>query len=176
MDLPWILIPIAEEIIFKCSHGQSTWHEQRTQYLHLPIKSIFVSRVNNLCYSPSWKTRQGRYLSSCRACVGKQHPIEINLIYQTSIWSIIRISRQVGREKKKKVKKPTPECLTLPSKFLLFISRRCFQLENSTYFICSDSQCLFVCSAGLTTESRWARWEEVCRISTLELCTITSFF
>lgn len=91
------LIPIAEEIIFKCSHGQSAWREQRTQYLHLPIKSIFVSRVNNLCYSPSWKTRQGRYLSSCRACIGKQHPTERNL---NNKLQIIRISRQVGGKKR----------------------------------------------------------------------------
>lgn len=136
MDLPWILIPIAEEIIFKCSHGQSTWREQRTQYLHLPIKSIFVSRVNNLCYSPSWKTRQCRYLSNCRACIGKQHQQKETLYIKLQI---ISISRQAGG--KKRVKK-TPECLVFPSKFLLFISRRSFQLENSTYIKCSDSQCL----------------------------------
>lgn len=47
------LIPVAEEITFKCSHGQGgnfqlTWCEQIILYLHLPIKSIFVSWVNNL--------------------------------------------------------------------------------------------------------------------------------
>lgn len=141
----------AEEIIFKCSHGQSSWREQGTQYyLHLPIKSIFVSWVNNLCYSPSWKTRQGRHSSTCRACMGKQHPTERNLVYQTSNHQNLR----AGRWGKKGKKPQNPECLIFLSKFLLFISRRCFKLENSTYIICSDSQCLFVCSAGLTTESR----------------------
>lgn len=105
MDLPWILIPIAEEIILKSSHGQGgnfqlTWRGQRIQYLHLPIKFIFVSRVNNLCYSLSWKMRQSGRLSSCRPCTGKQHPKERNLTYQT--FQISRVSKHAEERKKKK--------------------------------------------------------------------------
>lgn len=120
MDLPWILIPIAEEIIFKCSHGQSTWREQRTQYLHLPIKSIFVSRVNNLCYSPSWKTRQGRYLSNCRACIGKQHQQKETLYIQLQIISISRLGGG-----KKRVKKP-------PSAWF-FLLNFCFLFQGGVF-------------------------------------------
>lgn len=46
-DRPWVLISVAEEIIFKSSHGQGgnfqlVWCEQRKQCLPLPIQSNTV--------------------------------------------------------------------------------------------------------------------------------------
>lgn len=182
MGLPWILIPIAEEI--KSSHGQEgnfqlTWHGQRIRYLHLPIKSIFVSRVNNLCYSPSWKMRQGRYLSSCRARVGKQCPTERNFTYQT--FQIIRTSRQAGKTEKSFKKKsiPVPDSPFCSSPFYLsqgdgFSPRTLHMLWLQTSF--------FLCSAGTAFDHRKQQkageedWGEAYSISTLKLQNITNFF
>lgn len=177
--LPWILIPIAEEI--KSSHGkegnfQLTWHGQRIQYLHLPIKSIFVSRVNNLCYSPSWKMRQLKQLQSmCWKAVPNRKKLYISNISNHQ-------DLQAGRQNWKKFLKksiPVPDFPFCSSPFYLsqgdgFSPRTLHMLWLQTSF--------FLCSAGTAFDHRKQRkagkedWGEAYSISTLKLCNITTFF